>query len=160
MNELYHYGVVGMKWGIRRAKKKGTTYQYKSIDTKWYEHRVNKLNKKLSKTTKAKKVAKLQDKIERNKNYAKRSGELDRNMQKIAAKASTGKAVAQAILMGPYAKEKLYRQAAKLNSEQMQRVMSRMRIDYMVDRDIDRGMGSRMAYEYIHQDDYKKKKKK
>lgn len=30
MNELYHYGVKGMKWGVRRAKKAGTKYSRKA----------------------------------------------------------------------------------------------------------------------------------
>ena len=29
-DELMHYGVLGMKWGIHRAVKKGQTYTYKS----------------------------------------------------------------------------------------------------------------------------------
>ena len=159
LDELYHYGVVGMKWGIRRAKKKGTTYQYKSMTTKHYENKTNRLNKKLAKTTNANKAAKLQGKIERNKNYAKRSAELDRNMQKIAAKTSTGKALAQAILLGPAAKELLTQRAAKLDSDQMRKVMAKAGLDYRLDGKMDMSLGSQMKREYIHQDDYKKKKK-
>lgn len=29
-DELYHYGVLSMKWGMRRAYNKGVDYQYKS----------------------------------------------------------------------------------------------------------------------------------
>lgn len=35
-NELYHYGVVGMKWGVRRARKRGEEYTYTSHGTKRY----------------------------------------------------------------------------------------------------------------------------
>lgn len=41
-NDLKHYGVIGMKWGIRRASKKGKTYTYKSRTTKKLEKEFNK----------------------------------------------------------------------------------------------------------------------
>ena len=37
MDELYHYGVKGMKWGQRRAQKKAAKSKYKSAKSIAYE---------------------------------------------------------------------------------------------------------------------------
>ena len=65
-NELYHYGVLGMKWGVRRATRQlsGAT------NTKQYDHAVNRLNshrsKSMNKVNKlTKRIDKLQKKSER-----------------------------------------------------------------------------------------------
>lgn len=65
-NELYHYGVLGMKWGVRRATRQlsGAT------NTKQYDHAVNRLNSHRSKSVNkvnklTKRIDKLQKKSER-----------------------------------------------------------------------------------------------
>lgn len=86
---LAHYGVLGMKWGMRRAAKKGTNYTYKSHATKKYE----KIAAKLQAKGKLEKAATMA-------NRAKRSAEVDRGEQEYAKNISTGKAVGLTLLGG------------------------------------------------------------
>lgn len=88
-NYLAHYGVLGMKWGMRRAMKKGTNYQYRSHATKKYQKLAAKLAAK-GKTEKAAVMA----------NRAKRSAEVDRGEQEYAKGISTKKAVGLTLLAG------------------------------------------------------------
>lgn len=81
--ELRHYGVLGMKWGVRRAAKKGTTYSYKSMSTHRYEKKEAKARSK-GNSVKADKYAKR----------LARSKELDAKEQKIAEEMSTAKVLA------------------------------------------------------------------
>lgn len=60
-DELTHYGVLGMKWGQRRAAKRGDSYKY----TSWNTNRHKKASVKLaSKAQKAKSGSKKQTKLQ------------------------------------------------------------------------------------------------
>ena len=89
--ELYHYGVVGMKWGIRKARNRGETYSYRSMGQKRYE---KKLAAQKAKGASAKRIAKTSNKLEILK-------ARDRNRQDYASKTSTGKSIAKTLIMGP-----------------------------------------------------------
>lgn len=45
-DELMHYGVLGMKWGMHRAAMRGQEYHYKSMVTKHDEKKAAKLHAK------------------------------------------------------------------------------------------------------------------
>ena len=93
-NELYHYGVLGMKWGIRRAAKKGVAYTYKSHGQRKYEKKLNKLESKPTSKTTNKKLKKTKTKLSM---YKAR----DLNRVEYASKTNTGKAVVKQLLLGP-----------------------------------------------------------
>ena len=113
-NELKHYGVIGMKWGIRRARKKGTTYNYRSLTTKRYMKKgmsiVKKRDKIAAKIEKRKgtknteklqrKLDKMGKRLEKVTNRMTNSAKHDRAMQDFAKKLSAGEAIAASLLVG------------------------------------------------------------
>jgi len=99
-NELYHYGVLGMKWGIRRAYNKGTTYNYRSHGQKKYQKKVNKLEAKLAKRDK-KPTFNQQRKLDITKNKLETFKQRDKNRQEYVNSTSMGKQVVKGLLFGP-----------------------------------------------------------
>lgn len=90
-DELYHYGVLGMKWGVHRARRKGTTYSYKSRKTKSYEKKAERA-KRRGQEEKYKILSKK----------GKRSQAFDSKMQSVAESMSAGKTALHVLLTGPF----------------------------------------------------------
>ena len=82
---LVHYGVLGMKWGVRKDKN----YKYTSMRTKHLTKKAAKAKEKGKKN-----AGKIAQKL-------KVSKQTDKNYLAYAKKTSVGKAIAQGLIFGP-----------------------------------------------------------
>ena len=80
-DQLKHYGVIGMEWGIRRAKKNNTSYVYRSYGQKRYE---KKLAAAKTKNADKKTISKYESKLNTFKSR-------DEARQRYAERTSAGK---------------------------------------------------------------------
>lgn len=91
-NELYHYGVLGMKWGMRRATRKGSAYTYKSRGQKKWEKKLNKAERK----------GKSESKIRVTKEKLETFKMRDQNRQDYASTTGAGRSFVKTLLFGPF----------------------------------------------------------
>lgn len=115
---LAHYGVIGMKWGIRKyqnpdgsltakGKKRYRTtgkgkYKYKSHSTKKYDRKLKEVAWQLKNEKDAKKRAKLEAKQKEYEKRATISRELDRREQQYASKHSVAGNLVSRAVTSPY----------------------------------------------------------
>ena len=104
-DELLHYGVLGMKWGVKKASKSGSSYEYKSHSTKKWEKRANE-NKTIAdvydRNGLSKTASIYREKASRASKIATRSRQHDSKMLSIAKKTNVGSVIATNVLLGPW----------------------------------------------------------
>ena len=161
---IRHYGILGMKWGQRRYQNKNGSltsagkkrYQYTSMSTKRYTRKAEKARSKADEYARNNNTAKAKKytaKAEKMANRAKRSAEVDANMQKYADTQSTGKAVVKTLLASNIA---LNPRAYK--NFMVQYATGKTRARAMVSAYLTGDLGSMYAKRrYITQDERKKK---
>ena len=80
--ELYHYGVPGMRWGIRRARKKAAANEKLILKSHKYDAKAASLHKKSEKLHAKKDLERASTKNVKADKYAKKAANLNKRATK------------------------------------------------------------------------------
>ena len=110
-NELYHYGVLGMKWGVRRARKNVSKAKNARKSAKEWEEMARYSEQKGNKKKAAKYRSNAADDIADAQRYDAKAKKIQQKHERRSGgkkvidytqKQSTGKTVVKSMLLGTY----------------------------------------------------------
>lgn len=111
MEELYHYGVLGMKWGRRRARNMSDKAKSANTSAKDWERKAKEAKQQGNNEKAAKYTQRAKDSRSNASKYAAKSKQIvDKHIRLAGGKKaydyttqqSTGKLVVKSLLMGTY----------------------------------------------------------
>lgn len=113
-DELIHYGVLGMRWGQRKARTMGTDYKYTSLNTQRHQAAANKLTAKAKKAkTGSRKQIRLKKKAKIRQKKALASQKYDDLQSDYAKnKAKIGSTVLASLIATPAVRNSYQRMRA------------------------------------------------
>lgn len=131
--ELYHYGVKGQKWGVRRYEKKASKARAKAKEYKMYSDDYNSKNYTVK--LKDKERAKLQANSDK---YRKKANAENRKARSLEAKAK------DAANKKPMTKEQAKKAAVK-GVEKTAKILNKVGKVYLTDQLFFGGAGTKLA---------------